>query len=267
MTSRALFLRSLALLFLFSALSACDTGAPGAAQRYAQDQTSETLQLAQATTEAGDPATAAKLFEKVLRADPISVPALLGAGDAYARMGQNDRAEAVLERAHELAPNNAEVLTTLGRVKLAQGQPTAALEEYEKALRIDRRNVAALTGKGVALDQLSRHADAQAVYETALAMYPANFILRSNYALSLAISGQMVKGTGILQELVRDPNAAPHVRGNLALVYGLAGRDTDARATLALDMSPAQVEENIAAYRAIRRLMLEDKPIGALIFM
>ena len=91
-----------------------------------------------ATSEAGDNETAARLFEKVLVVDPMSVPALLGAGNSYARMGQNSRAEAVLLRGHELAPGNAEVLTTLARVYLAMQQSERAVDTYDKALRVDR---------------------------------------------------------------------------------------------------------------------------------
>ncbi|WP_227538430.1 tetratricopeptide repeat protein [Tritonibacter mobilis] len=257
------------LLWLLMALvvSACALKTPETSAPRPETIHSEDLRLAQATAKAGDYATAAHLFEKVLAKQPESVPALIGAGDVYGRMGQNSRAESVLSRAHELAPNNVEALTILGRVKLAQGQYPAALDTYNKGLRIDRRNIPALTGKGVTLDAMSRHADAQAVYREGLSAYPTNFILRSNYALSLAISGDMAQGTAILRELVRDPNAAPHVRGNLALVYGLAGRDNDARATLASDLSDAQIEDNLTIYRALRRMMLEDKPIGALVFV
>ncbi len=258
--------RLLAPVLFALSLSACSLSMP-AGTGGSTSGGSETLRLAQATSETGDNETAARLFEKVLVTDPNSVPALLGAGNSYAGMGQNSRAEAVLLRAHDLAPNDAEVLTTLGRVYLAQHQSEKAVETYDKALRIDRRNVSALTGKGVALDTLSRHKQAQGVYEDGLTYYPTNFILRSNYALSLAISGDILRGTAILQELVKDPAAAPYVRGNLALVYGLDGRDNDARATLAHDMTPQEVEENIRTYQALRRMNREGKPIGSLVFV
>jgi Flp pilus assembly protein TadD len=69
-----------------------------------------------------------------------------------------------------------------------------------------------------------------------------------------------------LQELVQDPAAAPNVRDNLAMVYGLAGREKDARATLALDLEANEIEENIAIYRALRRMLGEGKKIGSLVY-
>jgi len=63
-----------------------------------------------------------------------------------------------------------------------------------------------------------------------------------------------------------DPVAAPRVRGSLAPAYGLAGGETDARAALALDLSPAEIEENIRGYSALRRMIAKGKPVGALVF-
>ena len=260
-------IRPLAPLFLIAALSACSLQAPTTSAPPAQTQETETtLSLAQATAKSGDHARAVKLYEKVLTAEPQNVAALMGAGDSYARIGQNSRAEAILLRADELSPRNSDILAILGRVHLAMNRPTDALGNYDAALKAQRGNVSALTGKGVALDTLSRHAEAQEVYEYGLKLYPTNFILRSNYALSLALTGQQGRAISMLQELVRDPVAAPHVRGNLALVYGLAGRENDARATLALDLSAQEIEQNIRVYQSLRRLMLDDKPVGSLVF-
>ncbi len=68
----------------------------------------------------------------------------------------------------------------------------------------------------------------------------------------------------ILRELVRDGAATANTRGNLALVYGLAGRERDAAATLQGDMSAAQVQQNLAYYRELRALLAQGKPIGGL---
>ncbi|WP_010141185.1 tetratricopeptide repeat protein [Oceanicola sp. S124] len=267
MQSLTILTRPLAPLLILLALSACTLQAPQMAGQPASGQETDiSLRLAQATAASGEHAKAVKLFEKVLAAEPDNVEALAGAGDSYARIGQNSRAEAILLRAHDLAPRDAGVLSILGRVRLAMNRPAEALADYDSALKLQRANVSALTGKGVALDTLSRHAEAQEVYTYALKLYPSNFILRSNYALSLALTETQGQAIAILQELVRDPVAAPHVRGNLALVYGLAGRDNDARATLALDLSPSEIEQNIQVYQALRRMMLEGRPVGALVF-
>lgn len=259
-------LRSLSALLLAVSVSAC--AVPTEQSRPASDAepASSSLRLAQATAKSGDHQTAARLFENIVEEEPESVAALLGLGDSYSRLGQQNRAAAVLNRAHELDNRNVEVLSVLGRVHLSQHQAETALANYNKALKIDRSNISAITGKGVALDTLSRHAEAQKVYQSGLSQYPANYVLRNNYALSLALSGQQTKSIAILQELVRDPVVAPHVRDNLAMVYGLAGREDDARATLALDLEAGQIEENMEIYRALRRMLGEGKKVGALVY-
>ena len=68
----------------------------------------------------------------------------------------------------------------------------------------------------------------------------------------------------MLRELVRDSEATARTRGNLALVYGLAGRDREAAATLAGDLPPGEIQQNLAYYRELRALLAQGKPIGAL---
>ena len=80
-----------------------------------------------------------------------------------------------------------------------------------------------ITARGIALDRLSRHAEAQATYREGLKRDPTDFALLSNLGLSLGLSGQTDEGIAILRELVRDGSANANTRGNLALVYGLAG--------------------------------------------
>lgn len=257
----------LCLVLAVLGLSACaQQSGPMAGSDKSAEAGSSTLRLAQATAESGDLANAARLFEKVLSIEPDSVGALTGAGDSYAKMGQLRRAETVLLRANQLAPRDDAILAILGRVYLAQSRPNDALSHYNKALRINRHNLSAITGKGVTLDTLSQHQQAQKVYLDGLSIYPTNYILRSNYALSLALTGNSQRAGAILRELVHDPKAAPHVRDNLALVYGLAGLENEARATLSLDMSATEIEENINIYRSLRRMMLAGNPIGSLVF-
>ena len=63
---------------------------------------------------------------------------------------------------------------------------------------------------------------------------------------------------------MRDGAATANTRGNLALVYGLAGRERDASATLAVDLNPSQIQNNLAYYRTLREMLRQGKPIGNL---
>lgn len=253
-------------LVLLLGLSAC-AGQNGAFLTQGPDtSTASSLQIAMASERSGDYAHAAHIFENVLAQDPKNKMALLGAGESYAALGQTILAENALKRGLELDPTNLAMLNEMGRIKFVAHDPAGAIIYFDKALNINSKNVSALTGKALAYDYQSQYGQAQQIYGRALQIYPTNFILLSNYALSLAASGQQEKGIAILQELVRDPRAAAHVRGNLALAYGLAGRDEDARATLNTDLSASKINHNIRIYHAMRQLMREGKPIGALVF-
>ena len=122
--------------------------------------------------------------------------------------------------------------------------------------------MALLTAKGIALDRLSRHSEAQETYRKGLQRDPTDFALLTNLGLSLGLSGRTSEGIRILSELVRDGAATARTRGNLAMVYGLAGREPEAKAVLSIDLSPAQVQNNLSYYRELRAMMQKGKPIG-----
>jgi Flp pilus assembly protein TadD len=126
------------------------------------------------------------------------------------------------------------------------------------------RNLQVVTAHGIALDRLSRHPEAQVVYREGLTRNPTDFALLSNLGLSLGLSGQTDEGIRILSELVRDPKASSQTRGNLALVYGLAGKEGEAAATLRTDLPPQQIQNNVTYYREMRTLLRQGRPIGGL---
>ena len=156
------------------------------------------------------------------------------------------------------------MLLELARTQLSSGKAQAALDNLDVALGKRPRDIQIITARGIALDRLSRHAEAQETYRRGLAIDPTNFVLMSNLGLSLGLSGRSGEAITILRELVRDGAATANTRGNLALVYGLAGRERDASATLAVDLNPSQIQNNLAYYRTLREMLRQGKPIGNL---
>ena len=226
----------------------------------------ETEQVAEAAWSVGEYEEAARLFERAAQRDPTSVNALIGLGKSYTELGQYSRAGGALGSAAALRPRNASIHSEMGKLALYQGNAEAALEHYDAALRIDRRNLPALTGKAVSLDYLSRHLEAQETYRQALKIYPTNFALLSNNALSLAISGDRATGIAILEELLGDAQNGETVRANLAIAYILDDRKQEARAMLAGLMSEREVDEELRLYSKMRQELNDGKTIGHLIF-
>lgn len=251
------------ILFLSLTVSGCadSFGATGGGT-----SAGNTTKVADAAYGVGDYAEAARLYERAAATSPRSVDALLGLGRSYGAMGQFIRAQNALDSAQQISPRNTSVLAELGHLQLGQMHPRDALDYYDKALKVDGRNRAALTGKGVALDYLSRHAEAQQTYQRGLALYPTDFPLLSDYALSRVLSGNIGEGIRLMEELLRDPSKGSTVRANMALAYALDGREADARAMMKGDLSPDEAERTLTYYRQIRKDYLAGKPIGYLVF-
>ncbi|MDZ4394213.1 MAG: tetratricopeptide repeat protein [Cypionkella sp.] len=249
---------------LLIVLSGCTMDAPFATAR--KSAPSETEQVAQAAYSIGDYQESARLYELAAGRDPRSVEALLGLGRSYIGLGQYSRASNALTRAHDLSKNNADVLNELGTLALMQMHPKVAIEHFDRALRSDRKNLSAFTGKAVSLDYLSRHAEAQAVYSDALTYYPTNFALLNNFALSKVLSGDIGGGTALMEELLRDPSRGDTVRANMAIAYALDGRTRDARAMLEGTMSSGDIDVTLRHYANAREAYLLGKPIGYMIF-
>lgn len=224
------------------------------------------IEVAQAAASVGDYAEAARLYEKAAERTPMSLPILNGLGASYISLGQYSRAENALLRARQLHPREVEALNLLGKLALQQRDPARAFGYFSDATGLERRNLDALTGKAVALDYLSRHAEAAVVYAEALQTYPTNFVLLSNAALSMVIAGQHDKGISLMEELHRDPNMGGNITTNLAIAYALQGDEAKARQILRKVMSGAEAERALRLYRQARQERAAGKPIGHLIF-
>lgn len=220
------------------------------------------LRLADRAAAQGDHETAATLYRREFTANPDSVEALVGLGRSYRNLGQSRRGEHALREAASRREDDPRILLELGRTQLADGRATQALKTLDRAQAKAPRDLRIITARGIALDQLSRHDEAQRVYQNGLSIDPTDFALLSNLALSRGLSGAPEAGIEILRELVRSSEATGRTRGNLALLYGLAGREREARATLAVDLDDAAIAENIAYYRDLREMLKAGRAIG-----
>lgn len=253
-------LRALPVL-LFLSLAGCS-----ALDKVTRADNSESNQVAEAAQSVGDHAEAARLYERAAERNPDSSDSLVGLGRSYIALNQFSRAENALTRARDLDRKNPEILNQLGTLALHRGDAEAGLSQFDEALRQDRRNLGALTGKGVALDYLSRHNEAQEVYNQGLAIYPTNFVLLNNKSLSQVLSGDTKSGFALMEELRSDPNLGDSVRANLAIAHALEGRPKEARSALNGMLTSSEIERLMRSYGEARKAKLQGKPIGHLIF-
>jgi Flp pilus assembly protein TadD len=180
------------------------------------------LQSAYDAVEAGKAEDALQHYRSAVgmaTSDALRFQALLGLGSTYAALQQYDTAVPPLERASDLAPDNAEVWYTLGTVYSSAGRLEDALRALGEAARLepgmasaradmcrllsglgryneagaacrgavesDPTHVAAWLGLGVASYQLGEYDDASAAFREALALAPRN--QRAIYGLGLSL--------------------------------------------------------------------------------
>jgi Flp pilus assembly protein TadD len=133
------------------------------------------------------------------------------------------------------------------------GQLDRAQETLQQAQQLNPsfRNQAAL---GVVYDLNGSHAQAQALYREGLKQDASNVDLRNNMGLSMLLQGNSEGAIAVLQSIVADPKATAQHRANLALAYGLTGKENAARRLLQLDLAPTEVDRNIELYKSMAQL-------------
>jgi Flp pilus assembly protein TadD len=112
---------------------------------------------------------------------------------------------------------------------------------------------------GVADDFIGQHAHAQNRYRQGLRIAPTDRSLTTNLALSLALSERFGEAVDVLRPVALAPNATPHERQTLALIYGLKGDAKMARELARRDFDAAAADHNLAFYDTLRHLPPEAR--------
>jgi tetratricopeptide (TPR) repeat protein len=105
------------------------------------------LAMAKTLRKAGKHDAAAKQLESFLASNPTDEDANLLLGMALEDAGHSNSARAVYEFVAEIAPKNAEGLKRAGALVYRLGDPSKALEYYERALAIDPRDQDAIKAR------------------------------------------------------------------------------------------------------------------------
>jgi Flp pilus assembly protein TadD len=109
----------------------------------------------------------------------------------------------------------------------------------------------ALLVEGAILDQSGQNEQARVVYAQALTIAPMQAAIEANIGLSFAMSDDLTQAEAHLRKALAMHGVTSQMRQNLALVVGLQGRFDEARALLAADLPPDQVEVNMAYIRSL----------------
>jgi len=194
---------------------------------------------------AGDASSAINVYKSALDKKPTNkLPLYLKLGEAYIQAGRLDEAKKTFEDALPYDEND-EAKKQLGRLYLLTGQPDPAISIFEGVLLVQKNDVKAYNGLGIANDLKGLHKNAQDYYRKALLINEDNDNVKSNLGLSLAFDGNYEEALKLLQPLGEALGATSQHRHNLALIYGLSGNAAKAHELYARDMEEKEINENL----------------------
>lgn len=217
----------------------------------AADPRTVAIELAWKARQAGDDMTAGSLFRKVLTDQPDDKEAKLGLAATLLDSGNVEGAKPLGADLLKKDPNDPRVLALMARIDMAGGDLDMAAGRLALAMAGLPGNRDILLAHGVFQDLRGNHAAARNDYNQVLASAPDDVSARNDLALSLIAEGEAAKAIPLL-EGANMTVSKPVIRRNLALAYGLEGRETEARSLLTQDMPAGDVESTIRYYRLLR---------------
>jgi Flp pilus assembly protein TadD len=183
--------------------------------------------------------------------NPGDAEAAINYAKALRATEQRAQAVAVLEQASMRNPRDMPLLGAYGRALADAGDYNQALEVLDRAHTPDNPDWRILNAQGAVLDQLGRHSEAQRHYSAALKIVHNEPSILSNLGLSYVLTKDLKHAEVTLRLAAAQPNAAPKVRQNLALVVGLEGRFAEAEKIAAADLPPDEAAANVEYLRAM----------------
>ncbi len=212
-----------------SCWEACE-GSPSVAH---DDAYTAAVRQADEARAAGNVDNAIPLYDRALQANPQGIEAKLGLGQALLSIGSGDEAAAQFRDVLARHGDDSKARRGLAAALIAMGQPM--------------------------LDMQGRHAEAQANYHRGLELAPDDPGLRSNYGLSLAITGQPQAAIGLLAPVASGRQSTPRIRQNLAFAYAMAGDLSNSLALCRRDMDERYAQQQLAYYAQLRSLPPETR--------
>lgn len=251
-----------ALVLLAASLGGCVPAQPATVDmareaEVARDPAAMT-RIGRAAAAEGDTEAALAFSRQAAQLRPGDVDAQLAYARALSAADRLNEALSVLRTLQARGSDDPRVALVLGRLLVLAGQPRGAILELRDALRRRPADAALLIALGVALDDAGEQAAAQAEYRRAMALKPDSVAARANLGLSLALGGDYPGALALLRPLRaelsgtgRDAQAAS-VDNTLALVHGLMGDASGARAILRRTLPRTEAEENLRFFQAVR---------------
>jgi Flp pilus assembly protein TadD len=225
------------------------------------DNYEASVRAADEARRAGNLDTAIPLYGRALQADPQGVDAKLGLGQSYLAIGASSEAAAQFRDVLAKRESNLAARLGLATALIGMAQPTLAEEQLALVLHSDSTNYRALNAMGVALDMQGRHSEAQANYRKAIQLAPDYLPTRSNFGLSLAITGPPQEAIAQLAPIATSRGSDARIRQNLAFAYAMAGDFENALQISRRDLDERSAQRQLYYYMQLKAMPVEQRSL------
>lgn len=175
--------------------------------------------LANAYELTGSTELAEEQYAKALRLDGFQPRVGLGYVQFLLRYGKTEQAERVLTQVRTVAPSNRQVLTVLGRIKLARQDWLGAQEVAEALRKLDDTSAIADRILADVLSGQQKFEESNELLKAALADTSSDAAPLARYVENLVRSGKSAKAVEFLREILTKDAANLRARILLASVY------------------------------------------------
>ncbi|PWC17691.1 tetratricopeptide repeat protein [Brenneria corticis] len=213
------------------------------------------LRIAASALQSGDLNVASSIYRRLTETRPASAAAWLGLANTHFLSGELDAANKAYAVAQKIEPDNIDASLGQARILIRQRRLPEATAGFQSILSRFPNHPLALSGLGVSYDLAGDHHQAQSTYRRGLRLYPDDTTMRANLGLSLALNGKPREAVNVLLGTTGVSGRLPQERDNLALAYGVLGREDAAEEILLSSQSRGAVEDNLAFYRYLRQSM------------
>ncbi|HUJ45278.1 MAG TPA: tetratricopeptide repeat protein [Opitutaceae bacterium] len=169
-------------------------------------------------------------------------------GSIWLKQGNVSAAIRCFTRALELQPYYASAHYNLGLALMGSGDAAAAVAQFDRALAIEPESVDIRLNLGIALLQLGRADDARQHFEAALRLQPDSADVQNDLGLALGQLGRTEEAMARCEEALRLQPGLPQAHVNLAGLLEKAGRLDEAigHYEAALRLPPDEAETHCA---------------------
>lgn len=182
-----------------------------------------------------------------LKPDDMDIALLLSRNLRYS--GNAAKAADILSGLLQAHPDNPVIELEYAKALIASGKSSDALSVLGKLTNTDSGNWQAYSALGIAYDSLGKYKMAEESFSSAMIASPNNPVIMNNMAMSLAQAGRIGEAISTLEKAAILNRNSPHIRQNLALLYGINGDQEKAKSLAAMDLDPKEVETNTSFFR------------------